>query len=202
MDNPDSLVLSFFVVSIDNKYALSKEIKSVLNKQEAKNIVKEINLFDLKSVDKFWDSKINKLEGVEKLTLRDGKFDTNNPLFAEFNYTGLQSILLKYKDEILNPKWVFEIFSKKYLGKTYVLVNLQISEEEILRIAFNSRGTKTFEVLDTIKEGKLVKRISGNFIYTYEKDKILFVERKIQFKPIKYMDKKATLPLPVFKYLF
>lgn len=51
ISNPDSLVLSFFAVTVQKKYLLSAKMKSLLTEVQYKNTVKEINLFDYKQLD-------------------------------------------------------------------------------------------------------------------------------------------------------
>lgn len=51
ISNPDSLVLSFFAVTVQKKYFLSAKMKSLLTEIQYKNTVKEINLFDYKQFD-------------------------------------------------------------------------------------------------------------------------------------------------------
>lgn len=73
---------------------------------------------------------------------------------------------------------------------------MKLGEGLFLRKAFNNKGFKVSEVLDTYKNNQMIKRASGNFIYKYDNNRILFFEKIIKFKPIKYINNPSNYVLP------
>lgn len=190
ISNPDSLVLSFFAVTVEKKYSLSKKMKSWLTEVQYKNTVKEINLLDYKQFDNQILTNNQNWNGLQSLNW-DGEFlDTFNEELEDFNSENL-------KETINRPHINYNLYIKKYHGKTYVLINMKLAEGLFLRKAFNNKGFNVSEVLDTYdKNNQMIKRVSGNFIYNYNNNRILFFEKNIKFKPIKYINNTSDYVLP------
>lgn len=146
----------------------------MLSDKEYKNTLKEINLFDYKQIDRsIWnDTNEKDWTGLHSLNW-DGEFlDTFDEELENFNTV--------YLKETLNRSYnYYNLYIKKYHGKTYVLLNMKLKEDLFLRIAFNNKGYKVSEVLDTYDDNnQMIKRVSGNFVYRYDKNKIMFIEKK------------------------
>lgn len=195
ISNPDSLILSFFAITVEEKYLLTDKMKDMLKVSEYNKISIELNLFDYTILDKLWDNpQINLNKNLKKLNWdqENTKFlgaDIDS-LFSNFNFVSFNKYINKYcLDKNLYLLW--------YSGRYYVILNMKLNSTEYLRVGFNENGSKIYEVTDTYSDKNvLVKRISGNFIYSYDNKKISFIERKIKLLPIKYIDKDQTLDLP------
>lgn len=196
--SPDSLVLEFFGVTTDTKYTLSDNARKLIKDKEFYSLKLELNLFESAWLnDSFKPSDFDKLKYKYPL-LEFNKEGFLEPEHLELEGFNPENIKVYLKDKKLK---YYHIHLRKYKGQVFVTINAKLNNSQFLRAAFNDKGYKIIEIIETFQLDKnIVTRSRGNILYTYSQGKLLLSERLTPLKPIVYKDnsKKRRSPNQAF----
>lgn len=193
--NPDSLVLEFFSIITDVKYSLSTEAKSLFKTEQYNMLVKELNLFGFDIINTPYVIDFDYLNS-KYIVLKWDKY--SNSIKNIDDYLELEDFNTDYLSKEFNRAYIdYSLFIKKYTGRNYVIINMKLHDNSILKIAFNDKGVKTFEVLDYYNpNNQILTRHRGALTYTYYRNKLIYTEKQTVFKAIKPISIKSKYTTP------